>query len=95
MLEIFRDVELTDEQRQEVKAATDALHAVCEKYGVPMSCVVTVAQRVCPGDGMHFESLRLGTNVKANPVTLTTAAVIQGNQKVALAAMLQFMDATE
>ncbi|HGB9753141.1 TPA: hypothetical protein ACIYX1_004812 [Escherichia coli] len=95
MLEMFRDVELTDEQRQEVKAAADALHAVCKKYGVPMSCVVTVAQCVCPGKGVHYESLRIGTNVKANPVTLTTAAVTQGNQKAALAAMLQFMDATE
>lgn len=95
MLDMFRDVELTDEQRQEVKAATDALHAVCEKYGVPMSCVVTVAQRVCPGEGVHYESLRIGTNVKANPVTLTTAAVIQGNQKAALAAVIQFMNATE
>lgn len=95
MLEMFRDVTLTDEQRQEVKAATNALHAVCEKYGVPMSCVVTVAQRVCPAEGVHYESLRIGTNVKANPATLTTAAVIQGNQKAALAAMLQFMIVTE
>lgn len=95
MLEIFRDVELTDEQRQEVKAAADALHAVCEKYSVPMSCVVTLTQSVDPTDGVQFNSLRIGTNVKANPVTLTTAAVIQGNQKAALAAVIQFMDATE
>ncbi|EKY5009582.1 hypothetical protein QFW19_004178 [Escherichia coli] len=95
MLDMFRDVELTDEQRQEVKAATDALYAVCEKYSVPMSCVVTVAQRVCPGEGGHYESLRIGTNVKANPATLTTAAVIQGNQKAALAAMRQFMIVTK
>ncbi|WP_218078340.1 hypothetical protein [Escherichia coli] len=95
MLEIFRDVELTDEQRQEVKAAADALHAVCEKYDVPMSCVVTLTQSVDLTDGLHYESLRVGTNVKANPVTLTTAAVIQGDQKAALAAVIQFMDATE
>ncbi|HAX5209159.1 TPA: hypothetical protein JZG45_004011 [Escherichia coli] len=52
---------------------------------------LTVAQRVCPAEGVHYKSLRIGTNVKANPATLTTAAVIQGNQKAALAAMLQFM----
>ncbi|MVW44820.1 hypothetical protein GP658_20430 [Enterobacteriaceae bacterium TzEc013] len=95
MLEMFRDVELTDEQRQEVKAATDALHAVCEKYSVPMSCVVTVAQRVCPGEGVHYESLRIGTNVNVNPVTLIVGALSQDRTDMALAAMLQFMDATE
>lgn len=90
----FRDVTLTDEQRQEVKAATNALHAVCEKYRVPMACVVADEQRVTQEE-VHQKVSCTGTCVSANPITLIVGALSQGRTDMALAAFIQFMDATE
>lgn len=88
----FRDVTLTDEQHQEVKAAMDALHAVCEKYSVPMACVVAGEQRVTQ-EKLYQNVLCTGTFISANPITLIVGALSQGRTDMALVKLLEYVDA--
>lgn len=88
----FRDVTLTDEQRQEVEAATQALDAVCEKYKVPMACVVTLAQCVTE-EGMPQKVLCTGRCVSANPVTAIVGALSQNRVDAALVKLLAYAQA--
>lgn len=55
MLDMFRDVELTDEQRAEVEAAMTALYAVCEKHNLPMVVCVVEAQHKTADGGWAVE----------------------------------------
>lgn len=88
----FRDVELTDEQRQEVKAAADALRAVCKKYNVPMACVVTLAQRVTEEEVQQKVSCT-GICVSANPITSIVGTLSQGRADIALVKLMEYIGA--
>lgn len=88
----FRDVTLTEEQRQEVGAATQALRAVCEKYNVPMACVVTLAQRVTE-EAVQQEVSCTGICVSANPITSIVGSLSQDRSGVALVKLMEYMSA--